>query len=544
MSNADPARQIWRGNRNKGPVDGHVRKPPDKCGSAPYLQSMMMDVDACYRALSTRDCRFDGRLFVAVKTTGIYCRPICPAQTPKRQNVIFYPSAAAAQAAGFRPCLRCRPETSPELAVWRGSSNTVSRALSLIDAGALDDGNVDALALCLGMGDRQLRRLFRSHLGATPIAVAQTRRVLLAKQLLHETRLPMSEVALASGFGSVRRFNEVFQTLFDRPPGALRRLTGEVAADVDGIRLELPYRTPFDWEGLISYLSFRAIKGVEVVSPERYARAIALDGEVGLLMVEPGRKSTLSVTIRFPKLSALHRIIARVRHIFDLTADPEAITEHLSRDPALAPRVAARPGLRVPGAWDGFELTVRAILGQQITVVAATRLAAHIVTEWGEPLPATLRNIVPGITHTFPNAERLAAADLSKLSMPRARSATLEALAKAVVLNPKLLEPAGDLDEAVTELRRLRGIGEWTAEYIAMRQLRSPDGFPASDIGLLRAMVDAAGTRPAPAALKARAEAWRPWRAYAALHLWSGELIPDPLAQHSISEDHDAREAV
>ena len=257
------------------------------------------------------------------------------------------------------------PETSPELAVWRGSSNTVSRALSLIDAGALDDGNVDALALCLGMGDRQLRRLFRSHLGATPIAVAQTRRVLLAKQLLHETRLPMSEVALASGFGSVRRFNEVFQTLFDRPPGALRRLTGEVAADVDGIRLELPYRTPFDWEGLISYLSFRAIKGVEVVSPERYARAIALDGEVGLLMVEPGRKSTLSVTIRFPKLSALHRIIARVRHIFDLTADPEAITEHLSRDPALAPRVAARPGLRVPGAWDGFELTVRAILGHR-----------------------------------------------------------------------------------------------------------------------------------------------------------------------------------
>ena len=503
----------------------------------------MMDIDACYRALSTRDSRFDGRLFAAVKTTGIYCRPICPARTPKRQNVTFYPSAAAAQAGGFRPCLRCRPETSPELAIWRGSSNTVSRALALIDAGALDDGDVAALALRLGMGDRQLRRLFRSHLGATPVAVAQTRRVLLAKQLLHETRLPMSEVALAAGFGSVRRFNEVFQTLFDRPPGALRRLTGEAAA-ADGVRLELPYRPPFDWDGLVSYLSFRAIEGVEVVTPGRYARAIMLDGAVGLLMVEPGRKSTLAVTIRFPRISALHRIIARVRRIFDLTADPEAIAEHLSHDPALAPRVAARPGLRVPGAWDGFELAVRAILGQQITVAAATRLAAHIVTEWGEPLPATLRGSVPGITHTFPSAERLAAADLSKLAMPRARSITLETMARAVALNPELLEPDGDLAEAVTELRRLRGIGEWTAEYIAMRQLRSPDGFPASDIGLLRAMIDATGTRPTPAALKARAEAWRPWRAYAALHLWSGQLIPDPLAQLSIPEDYDAREAV
>ena len=508
-----------------------------------YVKSTMMDVDACYRALSTRDSRFDGRLFTAVKTTGIYCRPICPAKTPKRENVIFYPSAAAAQAAGFRPCLRCRPETSPDLAIWRGSANTVSRALALIDAGALDDGNVEALAFRLGLGDRQLRRLFRIHLGATPTAVASTRRVFLAKQLLQETRLPMSEVALASGFGSIRRFNEVFHTLFDRSPGALRRLIGEVAADAGGIRLELPYRPPFDWNGLVSYLAFRAIECVEVVTPERYARAFMLDGEAGLLTVEPGRKATLSVTIRFPKLSALHRVIARVRQIFDLTADPEAITEHLSRDPALAPRIAARPGLRVPGAWDGFELAVRAILGQQITVAAATRLAAYIVTEWGEPLPATLRGIVPGITHTFPSAERLASADLSKLAMPRARSITLKAMASAVALNPKLLEPAGDPAEVVAELRRLRGIGEWTAEYIAMRQLRSPDSFPASDIGLLRAMVDVTGKRPTPAALKARAEAWRPWRAYAALHLWLGEIIPDPLAQHAISENHDARKA-
>jgi AraC family transcriptional regulator of adaptative response / DNA-3-methyladenine glycosylase II len=505
---------------------------------------MLTDPDACYRALLTRDSRFDGRLFVGVKTTGIYCRPICPARTPKRENVTFFATATAAQAAGFRPCLRCRPESSPDLAAWRGTSNTVSRALTLIESGALDDGDVEKLAGRLGVGERQLRRLFRRHLGASPISVAQTRRVLLAKQLIHQTRLPMTEVALASGFGSVRRFNETFQRLYDRPPALLRRQSGEAPAGEDGVRLDLPYRAPYDWEALIGFLAMRAIDGVESVSPERYARAIALGEDQGLLTVERSAKpDRLSATIRFPKLSVLPVIIARIRRVFDLTADPAAIAEHLAADPVLAPRVAARPGLRVPGAWDGFELAVRAILGQQISVAAATRLAGLIVRRWGEPLAPTLAGVVPGLTHSFPSPARLAAADLSSLPMPCARSSALQTLAKAAAADPDLFEGRGDLAEAVARLKALPGIGEWTAQYIAMRQLREPDAFPASDIGLLRAMADSAGRRPTAQALQARAEAWRPWRAYAALHLWTGEIVADPLALPPTEGSSDDRQA-
>ena len=494
---------------------------------------MDLDPDACYRALTARDARFDGRLFVAVKTTGIYCRPICPARTPRRENVTFFASATAAQAGGFRPCLRCRPESSPDLAAWRGTSNTVARALALIEAGALDgDGrqgrDVEALAARLGVGGRQLRRLFQRHLGAAPVSVAQTRRVLLAKALLHQTRLPMTEVALASGFGSVRRFNEAFQSLYDRPPAALRRLSGETPAGEDGVRLDLAYRGPYDWDALIGFLRLRAITGVEVVTAGAYARTIALGEDRGLLTVTPSaRPDRLSVTVRFPHLPALPAIIARVRRVFDLTADPAAIAAHLSADPVLAPRVAARPGLRAPGAWDGFELAVRAILGQQITVTAATRLAARIVGDWGEPLPPALAGVVPGLTHTFPAAARLAAADLSTLPMPRARSGAIAALARAAAEDPGLFEPTGDLPSAIARLKALPGIGEWTAQYIAMRQFREPDAFPAGDIGLMRAMTGADGLRPSAAALQARAEAWRPWRAYAALHLWTGESDHD-----------------
>jgi AraC family transcriptional regulator of adaptative response / DNA-3-methyladenine glycosylase II len=505
---------------------------------------MLMDADACYRALVTRDSRFDGRLFVGVRTTGIYCRPICPARTPKRENVTFFATATAAQAAGFRPCLRCRPEASPDLAAWRGTSNTVSRALALIEAGALDEGDVDGLAGRLGVGERQLRRLFHRHLGASPISVAQTRRVLLAKQLIHQTLLPMTEVALASGFGSVRRFNETFQRLYDRPPASLRRQSGEAPAGEDGVRLDLPYRAPYDWEALVGFLRLRAIEGVEQVSDASYARTIGFGDDHGLLTVAPSAKpDRLSVTIRFPRLSALPAIIARVRRVFDLTADPAAIAEHLGRDPALAPRVTARPGLRVPGAWDGFELAVRAILGQQISVAAATLLAGRIVREWGDPLPATLTGVVPGLTHVFPTAERLASADLSVLPMPRARSSALTTLATAMAADPTLFDGRGDLARAVARLKALPGIGEWTAQYIAMRQLREPDAFPAGDIGLLRAMAGPDGRRPTTPALQARAEAWRPWRAYAALHLWTGEVVADPLARTLDAKTHDDRKA-
>jgi AraC family transcriptional regulator, regulatory protein of adaptative response / DNA-3-methyladenine glycosylase II len=482
---------------------------------------MDLDVDACYRAFRTRDPRFDGRLFAGVRTTRVYCRPICPAPMPKRENMTFYATAAAAQEAGFRPCLRCRPETAPEFAAWRGTSNTVSRALALIDRGALDEGGIDRLAERLGVGERQLRRLFRQHLGASPISVAQTRRVLLAKQLIHETRLPMAEVALASGFGSIRRFNEIFQRLFDRPPVALRRATAAASSGQNGeVTILLGYRPPYDWATMVAFLKARAIPGVEVVSNDRYARTIEIAGVHGLVAVEPASGHALRVAMRFSRLSALPTIIARVRRVFDLAADPQAVNAQLGEDPILAPLVAARPGLRVPGAWDGFELAVRAVLGQQITVAAGVGLVGKLVTRCGAALARSSLN-TEGLTHVFPRPEQVASVDLTALGMPRMRAATLASLAAAVVADPHVLGAGRTLTECVAQLRALPGIGEWTAQYIAMRELREPDAFPAGDIGLLRALTDSAGKRLTSGELLAMAERWRPWRAYAAQHLWA-----------------------
>jgi AraC family transcriptional regulator, regulatory protein of adaptative response / DNA-3-methyladenine glycosylase II len=485
---------------------------------------MDMDDDACYRAIETRDRRFDGRLFVGVTTTGIYCRPFCPAATPRRDHVRFYPTAAAAQEAGFRPCLRCRPETSPDLAFWRGGSGTISRALGLIEAGALDDGDVEALATRLGIGERQLRRLFRNHLGASPVSIAQTRRILLAKQLIQDTNLPMTEIALAAGFGSVRRFNEIFQRLFKRPPNELRR-SGATATPVettDAVTVKLGYQPPYDWETILTFLAVRAIAGIETVADGRYARTIAIGNDHGMLTVEPAKGNCLKATVRFPNLRSLPAIIARVRRVFDLSADPVAIGAHLSRDPILAPLVASRPGLRVPGACDGFELAVRAILGQQITVTAARKLAGQLVAAYGGTIddPAGL---ALGLTHVFPTPQQLVGADLLVLGMPTARRAALGSLAAAIVADPLIFGPRRSLEEAIAQLRSLPGVGEWTAQYIAMRELREPDAFPAADIGLMRAMCDGTGLRPSPAELLAHAEQWRPWRAYAALHLWAAE---------------------
>ncbi|TAL29153.1 MAG: DNA-3-methyladenine glycosylase 2 family protein [Phenylobacterium sp.] len=481
---------------------------------------MDMDFEACRRAFQTRDARFDGRIFGAVKTTGIYCRPICPARTPKPQNMTFYPTAAAAQEAGYRPCLRCRPEASPDLGAWRGTSNTVSRALALIEAGAMDSGDVDALASRLGVGERQLRRLFRQHLGASPVSVAQTRRVLLAKQLIQETRLPMGEVALASGFGSVRRFNETFQQLFGRPPGELRRSRQAEIPAADGITVRLPYKPPYDWEAIIRFLADRAIPGVELVEPGRYARTLSVDGATGVVIVTPRKDGALSAEIRFPKMNALPAVIARIRRVFDLSADPILIGAHLSQDPALAPLVAARPGLRAPGAWDGFELAVRAILGQQITVTAARNLAAKLVERYGEPIEDRAAADL-GLTRVFPTPERLVGEDIAALGMPRARGAALEGLARTVAADRSIFTPRGDLRSAIDALKALPGVGEWTAQYIALRELREPDAFPQADIGLMRAMADQNGVRPTADQLLARSAAWTPWRAYAAQHLWA-----------------------
>ncbi len=479
----------------------------------------MLDAAACYRVLQSRDPRFDGRFFACVTTTGIYCRPICPARTPKAEHVVFVPSAAAAQGAGFRPCLRCRPERSPELAGWVGTARTVSRALKLIAIGALDHGDVPALSERVGVGERQLRRLFRKHLGASPHTVAATRRALFAKQLVTETALPLVEVASAAGYGSVRRFNSAMRDLYGRTPRELRRGMAGRAKAALGVSIFLPYVPPYDWYGVLEFLAKRAIPGVECVeASESYRRTIALDRSVGEICVRHAEnRQGLLLDVHFPEVAALHEIVERVRDLFDLRADPEAISRDLARDPALAPLVERRPGLRVPGAWEGFELAVRALLGQQVTVAGATTLSGRLVARFG----TRQRDAGGGLTHRFPSPERLTGVDLRVIGIPRARAQALAGLAQAALDAPGLLSGTENPDRVIPRLREIPGVGDWTAQYIAMRALRDRDAFPAGDIGLQEALRVGEAPRPKTAALRTRAEAWRPWRAYAALHLWS-----------------------
>lgn len=493
-----------------------------------------LDHAVLYRALSARDARFDGRFYVGVLSTGIYCRPICPARTPKPEHCTFHASAGAAHAAGFRPCLRCRPEVAPGLAGWRGTAASVSRALALIAEGALDgDGaDVEALATRLGVGGRHLRRLFAEHVGASPLAVASARRVLFARQLIAETHMPLAAVAHASGFGSIRRFNAVMGRTFGRPPGTLRRpAAARVPTDREGITLRLPFAPPLDWPALLAFLAIRAIPGVEAVEEGTYRRTVRLDdGSVGTIEVWLPNSSVghLAARLRLPHVSGLAPAAARLRRLFDLEADPEAIGTELGHDPLLAPLVAAQSGLRVPGAWDPFELTVRAILGQQVSVAGASTLAGRLVARFGEPLPDEAK--LPGLACVFPGPEVLAGADLQEIGLPRSRAVAVSALAAAVSADPTLLHPRDDLGAMVQRLTTLPGIGLWTAHYVAMRAMREPDAFPASDLGLLRAAAGPDGVRPSPAGLLARAEAWRPWRAYAAMHLWASGTTARPVA--------------
>jgi AraC family transcriptional regulator, regulatory protein of adaptative response / DNA-3-methyladenine glycosylase II len=486
---------------------------------------MVIDREACYRALRTRDVRFDGRFFTGVLSTGVYCRPVCPARTPKLENCVFLPSAAAAQEAGFRPCLRCRPEASPELFVWRGTLNTTSRALRLIADGALDEDDVEHLAARVGVGARHLRRLFDRHIGASPLAVAQTRRLLFAKRLIDETALPMTQIAFAAGFGSLRRFNHTVQRSYGRPPRELRRRRA-AAVELDGERatvLRLPFAPPYDWSAVTTFLAARAIPGVESVRDGVYRRTISLGAAHGLVEVRSvAAANHLVAAIRFPEVAQLAGIVTRLRRLFDLDADVNAIGAHLRRDRRLRNLVARRPGLRVPGCWDGFELAVRAILGQQVSVAAATTLAGRLVAAHGTPLPNANGS---GLQFVFPAPAVLADANLSSLGLPRARAAAISRFAAAVADRSDLLRESQSLDAAVEKLRQLPGVGEWTAHYIAMRALREPDAFPASDLGLQRAMA-AGSTRPTPKQLLAAAEGWRPWRSYAALHLWTGAHAP------------------
>jgi AraC family transcriptional regulator, regulatory protein of adaptative response / DNA-3-methyladenine glycosylase II len=478
--------------------------------------------EVCYRALESREARFDGLLFVGVSSTGIYCRPICPARTPKFEYCSFYGSAAAAQEAGFRPCLRCRPEIAPQLASWRGTSNTVSRALALIAEGALDGAgnNVEKLAERLGVGGRQLRRLFLQHLGASPILVAQTRRVLFAKQLIHDTDLPMADIAAAAGFGSLRRFNETFLNLFHRPPRTLRRrkVAGEQERDVV---LRLRYRPPYDWENMLAFLQARAIPGMEIVEDGRYLRTVEIDGMLGSISVAHlPREHSLEISILFPDVRALPAIVARARRLFDLGADIETIEQHLAADPALAGLIAQRPGLRAPGGWDGFEVAIRAVLGQQVSVAAARQLAGRLVELRGRSVPKSFRNHRL-LSRAFPDASRLASASSIELAMPGARLVALTEVARAALADSNLFHPLGGLAETVARLKAIRGIGEWSAQYIALRAVRESDAFPATDFGLLRGAASISGAPVSPAGLLGRAEGWRPWRAYAAQHLWA-----------------------
>jgi AraC family transcriptional regulator of adaptative response / DNA-3-methyladenine glycosylase II len=469
-----------------------------------------LDRETCRKARLARDPRFDGRFFIGVRTTKIFCRPICPARSPREENIEYYPSPAAAAAAGLRPCLRCRPECAPGTPAWNGSSTTVARALREITEGALDDDGVRRLAARLGVGDRHLRRLFIEHLGAPPVAVAQTHRLLSAKRLLDETGLPITAIAMASGFGSVRRFNETFRRTWNRSPREQRKLrrTPEAA----GLRFRLHYRPPFDWAALLAFLAPRAIPGVESVSAGVYRRSIAPGAVPGIIEVSHGN-SEIILEIDHPRPEHLLAIVSRVRRLFDLDADPLAIAASLETDPLLRPRVRARPGLRVPGAWDAFELCIRAILGQQVSVRGASTLTGRLVARFGRPLPLAHG----GVTHLFPDAADLAEVDVASIGIPGKRADAIRALAAAVAAQQLILDGSAPPEDVRARLRSLAGIGEWTAGYIAMRALGDPDAFPTGDLVLVRA----AQARTA-RELETSAEQWRPWRSYAAMHLWQG----------------------
>jgi AraC family transcriptional regulator of adaptative response / DNA-3-methyladenine glycosylase II len=469
------------------------------------------------RARLSRDPRFDGKFFIAVTSTGIYCRPICPASpSPRRGNVRYFASAAAAAEAGFRPCLRCRPEAAPGTPAWLGTSAVVRRALRLIHEGALDDTSVGDFASRVGVGARHLDRLFLQHVGASPLAVAQTRRLHFAKRLIDESDLPMTQIALAAGFGSLRRFNDAFQKAYRRPPRELRRERRAPPARSGGdeVSLALAYRPPYDWSHLREFLARRATPGVERVDEESYGRLIRTDAGPAVIDVRPLRgRDALQLRVHGAPPSALFQIATAARRVFDLSADPALLAASLGADPLLRPLVRRRPGVRIPGTWDAFECAVRAVLGQQVSVAAARTLAGRLVARAGEPVATP----VAGLDRLFPTPQALVAASLDGLGLTGARITAVKSLAAAVVAGRLAFDrPA---EEIVARLVELPGFGEWTAQYIALRALGEPDAFLGGDL-IVRRMAADGGTPLSVKELERRAEAWRPWRGYAVMHLW------------------------
>lgn len=478
------------------------------------------DFDVCYRALCSRDARFDGRFFTAVTSTGIYCRPICPAQTPQVRHVRFYACAAAAEAAGFRACRRCHPEASPGSPEWNIRADLVARALHLIADGVVDIEGVSGLARRLVVSERHLHRELVAEVGVGPLELARSRRAQTARLLIDQTDLSLTTIALTAGFASIRQFNDTIQAAFGCAPSAFRRRESSEVAGNGHLMLRLPYRLPFNAASHFTFLAQRALPGVEEVNGGRYRRTIALPHTRGVIEIEPvSEKNHLLLRLHLDDLRDLNLLVQRCRQLFDLDADPAVIDAVLAVDPVLAPLFSARPGLRVPGAINGFELAVRAILGQQVSVAGARTLAGRLVTTLGESM-TTPDSPLTTLTHFFPSPEVVAQADLQGLGITQRRVDALRKLAQSIVSGDIVLDRGADREQTMTQLLALPGVGPWTVSYIALRALGDPDALPATDLGL-RSALASRGLATDLRTVTAYAEAWRPWRSYATMHLWA-----------------------
>ncbi len=473
---------------------------------------MKLDPHSCYEALRSRDPRYDGQFFVGVKTTRIYCRPICPARPALFRNVVFYRTAAEAAEQGFRPCKRCRPESAAGSPSWNGTSTSVSRALKLIDEGFLSesDNDVGDLARTLGLGERHLRALFVRHVGVAPKSLADTKRLDFARSLIDGTGLAMTEIACASGFSSVRRFNDAVRRRYRATPTQLRKASSEASTRAESCYVtHLAYRPPYDWTWMTGYLSGRALAGVEVLDGDSYSRSFRLPRATGWFRVTPevGRHR-MRVEIFAQKTGSLMQVTQRIRNLLDLNADPMLISEALSADKKLRPIVARFPGTRLPGSWDGFEASVKAIVGQSISVRASTSVAGRVVEKYGEPLEAREN---PAPTLLFPLPEALAKLNAARVGLTRGKACAIRTLSRMVLDGELAFDGVLDLDLQKSRLLSIPGVGPWTVDYLALK-LSDPDAFPSSDLILARCLKK----------LGCDGNAWRPWRGYATHYLWRG----------------------